>query len=201
MNSVVAISKNNVWAAGEGNFAAALEQWNGKIWSYVPAYTYGSLTVLNSISARDRMTFGQWASTGIPIRLLSPSTGTARPGQTNRRSSLRSQPTQRRYRYLADRCLGGWIRGRDLSESSSTDVNRTLERLGMECCRSPNKDPKGSQILTNQLYAVTARSATDVWAVGNWTVVYGRWYSAKPIPSLERQQVANRTRAAIARIG
>jgi hypothetical protein len=49
--SVVAISSNNVWAAGEGNFPAILEHWNGTSWSFVPAYTYG-LTSLTSIAPR-----------------------------------------------------------------------------------------------------------------------------------------------------
>jgi hypothetical protein len=62
--SVVAISSNNVWAAGEGNFSAILEHWNGTSWSFVRAYTYG-LTILTSIAAtgpNDIMAIGSYYS-------------------------------------------------------------------------------------------------------------------------------------------
>jgi hypothetical protein len=35
--------------------------------------------------------------------------------------------------------------------------------------RSPNMEPKGTYPQANWLFGVTARSSTDVWAVGYWT--------------------------------
>ncbi|HEY3675871.1 MAG TPA: hypothetical protein VGK84_07735, partial [Candidatus Tumulicola sp.] len=169
MLSVVMLAKNNVWAAGYGNFSAVLEHWDGYTWTFIPAYTQGN-TVLNSISAsgpNDIWAVGtnldpalslftehfdghQWtyyfsAGKFYAATFRSVTTISPKDAWAVGYESAQDQPVQT----LAEHWNGGtW-----------------------NLVSSPNRDPKGSPILTNQLNAVAARSAKDVTAVGVWT-----WY-------------------------
>ena len=178
MNSVVAISKNNVWAAGEGNFAAILEQWNGKVWSYIPGYTYGGLTIINSISAsgpNDIWAVGEYWNPN-PVAFSEHWNGSTWTNEPPHADFAVSQLNG-----VADiSSTDAWAVGYETATYQSKARQTLIEHWNgsqWSVVRSPNKDPKGSYPLTNLLYAVTARSANDVWAVGYWT-----WFTGDGTP-------------------
>jgi len=179
MNSVVALSKNNVWAAGEGNFAAVLEHWNGSSWSFVPAYTQG-LTVLKSIAAsgpNDIWAVGEFLDpiVGLFSEHYDGSKWTYFPAFDNFYAAAFNSVT-----VLSPK--DAWAVGYE-EPSQQSQVPQTLiehwDGSKWSLVRSPNRDPKGSYTLNNTLFGMAARSANDIWGVGFWTAP-----NAGPIQSL-----------------
>jgi hypothetical protein len=176
MYSAVALSSDNVWAAGDAEFEAATEHWNGKSWSFVPGYSYG-VTSLRSIAASgpdDIWAVGEaYGSSDSPSVFTEHWNG-----------------SEWSYYPAVDKFFASGFYGvADLSPTdvwavgyenpsaySYRDVPQTLiehwDGYGWNLVPSPNKNPK-AYLLTNWLFGVAGRSASDVWAVGYWTYYPG----------------------------
>jgi hypothetical protein len=170
MLSVVMISKNNVWAAGDGNFSAVLEHWDGHTWSFVPAYNKG-VTVLNSIAAagaNDIWAVGEDLSTGVAMftEHFDGKKWTYFPGAGGFFSATFQGVT-----VLSP--TDAWAVGYESTQNGQPPQTLVQHWNGStwSVVTSPNRDPKGSPILTNTLNSVAARSTKDITAVGLWT-----WY-------------------------
>lgn len=171
MYSVVAISRNNAWAAGVGNFSAVLEHWDGTRWSFVPAYNQG-VTVLQSISAsgpNDIWAVGEFLDpiVGVFAEHFDGSKWTYESPFNDFFASAFSSVT-------VVSPNDAWAVGYE-EPSQQSEVPQTLIEhwtgTHWALVHSPNKDPKGSYNLYNVLSGVAARSPRDIWAVGGWT-----WY-------------------------
>ena len=131
--SITAISRNNIWAAGEGNDAALLEHWDGNAWSFVPGLTMGGLTILTSIAAtgpNDIMAIGNyyspnskvfaehwngsgWSNTAPDTKFFISSFAALTAASSNNMWAVGSERAQQ-------------------ALSGSSNARRTLERLAME---------------------------------------------------------------------
>jgi hypothetical protein len=168
--SIVAISPNNVWAAGEGNFAALLEHWNGKAWSFVPGLTMGGLTILTSIAATgpsDIMAVGSYSSPNLNL-FAEHWNGSSWTDAAPVGSFFQGDFTGVTAVSPNDYWAVGWE-----EPNQPNQVPQTLAEhwngAQWSLVPSPNKEPKHGYLLTNQLMGVVARSSHDVWAVGLWT--------------------------------
>ena len=174
LEAIQAISHNDVWAAGVGNYAAILEHWDGKSWSFVPGLTMGGLTVLNAIAAsgaNDISAIGEYFDPD-PLVFAEHWNGSnwnsVAPYTTFFASAFngiaQASPTD------------AWGVGyEEPSEQQQVPQTMIARWNGSEwtVVPSPNKEPRASYILNNTLYAVAARSDNDAWAVGYWTYYPG----------------------------
>jgi hypothetical protein len=202
MYSAVAISRNNVWAAGNGHFGAVTEHWDGKSWSFVPGYTYG-VTSLRSIAASGPNDI--WAVGVYYGSSVNPSAFTEHwNGSRWIYHPAVDKFFASGFYSVADLSpTDVWAVGYERpSEYSYRDVPQTLiehwDGHGWNLVPSPNKGPK-AYLLTNWLFGVAGRSASDAWAVGYWTYYPGsgtvrslflhwsgkKWRIAPSPPSLE----------------
>jgi hypothetical protein len=172
--SIVAISQNNVWAAGEGNFAALLEHWNGKDWKIVPGLTMGGLTILTSIAAsgpNDIMAVGTFSAPNLNLfaeHWNGSSWSYATPFNNFFQSDFAGVTAVSPNNYWA----AGW---EEPSQTSQVPQTLTEHWSGSKftLVPSPNREPKNGYPLTNQLTSVVARSSNDIWAMGLWTYYPG----------------------------
>lgn len=173
--SIVALSPNNVWAAGEGNYAALLEHWNGKEWSFVPGLTYGGVTVLTSIAAtgpNDIMAVGEFfPSTNLSFfaeHWNGSKWTNATPFSTFFQSAFASVTAVSANNY--------WTVGWE-EPNQTNQVPQTLAEhwngSKFTLVPTPNKEPKSGYLLYNVLAGVVAQSSSDVWSVGTWTYYPG----------------------------
>ncbi len=168
MLSVVAISKNNVWAGGEGNFAAILEHWDGKSWSFIPAYNDG-LTFLNAMSAsgaNDIWAVGEYWGYPDQHSFSEHWNGTTWSFEQAKGTYL-DQLNGVADVSPSDAWAVGYQRT-SIQEQIPQTLIEHWNGASWSIVPSPNKDP-GSGPVTNQLNAVYAISANDIWAVGVWT--------------------------------
>lgn len=174
--SIVALSRNNVWAAGEGNYAALLEHWNGKVWSFVPGVTYGGLTILNSIAAtgpKDIMAVGEFfPSTNLISFFAEHWNGSKWTNATPFSSFFQSDFAS----VTAVSANNYWTVGWE-EPNQTNQVPQTLAEhwngSKFTLVPTPNKDPKSGYLLYNVLAGVVAQSSSDVWSVGTWTYYPG----------------------------
>lgn len=172
--SLVAISPNNVWAAGEGNFAALLEHWNGKEWSFVPGLTMGGLTILTSIAAtgpNDIMAVGNFSSPNLNF-FAEHWNGSKWTDATPFNSFFQSDFAG----VTAVSANNYWTVGWE-QPNQANQVPQTLAEhwngSKFTLVPTPNKEPKSGYLLYNVLAGVVAQSSSDVWSVGSWTYYPG----------------------------
>ncbi len=172
--SIVAIAPNNVWAAGEGNDAAILEHWDGTQWSFVPGLTMGGLTILTSITAtgpNDIMAVGNFFMPNANLFAEHWNGATwsfAAPVNTFYVSDFAGVTAAS----PKDMWAVGYERATETSQVPQT-LTEHWNGSQWSLVRSPNRDPKNSYPLLNELNGVVARSSHDVWAVGLWTWFQG----------------------------
>ena len=176
--SITAISRNNIWAGGEGNDAALLEHWDGNAWSVVPGITMGGLTILTSIAAtgpNDIMAIGNYYSPNSKVfaeHWNGSSWSNTAPDTKFFVSSFAA--------LTAASSNNMWAVGSE-EPSKRSQVPQTLVEhwngSRWSLVPSPNRDPSGSYALTNTLNGVVAASPDDVWAVGLWT-----WFTGDGTP-------------------
>ena len=186
LNGVAAISSNDVWAVGIAYAAGSLtetliEHWNGSHWSIVPSpnpvYGTNMLNSVTAISASD-----VWAVGSARLQDLATQTLMEQWNGTTWKVVPSPNPAQ------AFSTLNGitgvsandvWAVGS--STSAKAGFNGTPERWGStvtlsehwngaqwSVVPSANKEVASSSYnASNSLYAVSAISAADVWAVGN----------------------------------
>jgi hypothetical protein len=173
MYSVVSLAKNNVWAAGVGNFSAVLEHWDGNAWSFVPAYDQG-VTVLNGIAAsgpNDIWAVGEFLDpiVGLFTEHYDGSKWTYYAAVDNFFAASFNSVT-------VISPTNAWAVGYE-EPSQQSEVPQTLiehwDGSQWNLVRSPDRNPKGPYNLNNTLSGVAARSANDIWAVGSWTWLTG----------------------------
>ena len=172
--SIVAISSNNVWAAGVGNFAALLEHWNGSKWSFVPGLTMGGLTILTSIAAtgpNDIMAVGTYSSPNLNFfaeHWNGSSWTDATPFNTFFQSDFASVTAVSANNYWTV----GWEEPNQTNQVPQT-LTEHWNGSKFTLVPSPNKEPKSGYLLYNVLAGVVAQSSSDVWSVGGWTYYPG----------------------------
>jgi hypothetical protein len=170
MLSVVMIAKNNVWAAGDGNYAAVLEHWDGKSWAFIPAYDQG-LTVLNSLAASGPNDI--WA-VGENLDTATFTFTEHYDGRSWTYHAGAGQFNSSQFQSVTDLSpKDAWAVGYETAQTDQPPQTLIEHWNGSawSLVTSPNRDPKGSPILNNILSGVAARSANDITAVGAWT-----WY-------------------------
>ena len=172
LTAVTSITASDVWAVGSaenslGNDQPLAEQWNGTAWAVVatPAVVTGTFSGVAAISSTD-----VWAGGGF---LLSRRGNTAQFEHWNgRKWSVAKSPA------VAGASISGmaavsstdvWAVGRSLT---STGVAQTLiehwNGSNWSVVTSPNASAQN-----NLLAGVTAISANDVWAVGDFQTSSG----------------------------
>jgi hypothetical protein len=172
LNAVTSITAGDVWAVGSaenslGNDQPLAEHWNGTAWAVVatPAVVTGTFSGVAAISGTD-----VWAGGGF---LLSSRGNTAQFEHWNgRKWSVAKSPA------VAGASISGmaavsstnvWAVGRSLT---STGVAQTLiehwNGRNWSVVTSPNASAQN-----NLLAGVTAISANDVWAVGDFQTTTG----------------------------
>lgn len=176
--AVTAISSNNIWAAGDGNFQPLVEHWNGTQWSVVANVTEkGGAAYFNGIAAansNDIMAVGGYSHPNAHI-LAAHWNGTAWTDVTPSKDFFVS----RFFAVTSDASGSYWASGYE-DPNKQTAVPQTLIEHwnGSTFARvpTPNYEPKGS-VFTNWLVGIAAESPTDIWAVGLWT-----WYPGDGTP-------------------
>jgi hypothetical protein len=172
LNAVASTSATDVWAVGSADNAAGnpqplAEHWNGTAWSIVPTPTVvtGTFSGVAAISSTD-----VWAGGGF---LLSRRGNMAQFEHWNgSKWSVAKSPTVAGASILGMAAVSSsnvWAVGRSLT---STSVAQTLiehwNGRKWAVVASPNASTQG-----NLLSGVTAISATDVWAVGDFQTSTG----------------------------
>jgi hypothetical protein len=171
--SGLAFSKNNVWAAGTGGFAALVEHWDGHQWSAVQnasgsgpsGSTY--LSALSASGPNDIWTVGE----------------TDRPDPNvfsehwNGNKLTFVKPVNHFlfslfYAVASVSASDVWAVGYEAASEQHQQLRTLIEHWNgskWSVVPSPNEGPKSPNPLNNVLSAVVALSADDVWAAGYWT--------------------------------
>ena len=174
LQGVVALSTNNVWAVG--NYALSgyhpsqtlIEHWDGASWSVVPSPNAGTsedyLNSVTAISASDIWTVGYSYDGTTYQTLIEHWDGTG--------WSIVPSPNHGVFNSLggveALSASNVWAVGR-YSNSNSGGAGQTLiehwDGASWSVVSSPNNGPYG-----NDLLSVSAISANDIWATGNYAL-------------------------------
>jgi hypothetical protein len=217
LEAIHAISHDDVWAAGEGNYAAVLEHWDGTAWSFVPGLTMGGLTFLNAITASGPNDISAIGESFDPSALVF-----AEHWNGSKWSSVAPYTSffASAFNGIAQISHGdAWGVGYE-EPSQQQQVPQTMiarwNGSSWSIVPSPNKEPTSRYLLNNTLYGVAAQSSNDVWAVGYWTYYPGSgttrslflrwngtsWKVASGPPALESSNnAAFNGLQAIARVG
>jgi hypothetical protein len=169
LNGVAAVAENDVWAVGEAQLPSSASQtltehWNGTAWSIVPSPNPpGSIGVLNAVAAvasNNVWAVGHGFAAGTGQTLIEHWNGASwnvvpspSPGATD--NELRG--------VVAVSATDVWAVG--FQKDSSLRYHTLTEHwngIGWTVVPSLDVDPS-----YNFLYAVTASSGNDVWAVGS----------------------------------
>src|SRR5262245_44362170 len=168
LSAVSAISGNDIWAVGNNSHTLA-EHWNGSSWSIVSTPNAGvGENILNGVSGSASndvwqvgyFAFGTWKQT-----LIEHGNGTdwsivPSPNTNNRLNELKA--------VAAVSASNAWAVGN--AHSGQAPANQTtliLQWNGTNWSIVPSPSPGAAGL--NTLYAVSANSANDVWAVGSYT--------------------------------
>jgi hypothetical protein len=170
--AAAAISSNDIWAAGVGNFQSLTEHWDGKQWTIVPSLTKnGGVVYLDGIAAsssNDLMAVGSYSHPNNHV-FAEHWNGSSWTDASPSKSFYNS----RFFGVTSDGAASYWASG---FEGSHGGPPQTLvERWnGSQFTRvaTPNDEPKGSPF-TNWLTSIAAISPKDIWAVGLWTYYPG----------------------------
>jgi hypothetical protein len=171
LNGVVALSPTNAWTVGKGRNGAALaEHWNGSTWSVVPVptpagATSSQLSGISALSPSDLWAVGSVAAvvgTTVQTRtLVEHWNGTAWSIVTSRNATSSNLLTG----VAAVAANNVWAVGYTVTTDGSNQPDKTLVEHWNGSAWSVVASP--SPASNDTLTGVAARSATDVWAVGN----------------------------------
>jgi hypothetical protein len=166
LRGVSALSATDVWAVGTyfdertGIDETLTVHWDGRRWSRVksPGPSQGS-NVLNAVSARTPTDV--WAVGNTPLRNLTFRWDGTSWSQVHAPSYSWNDSVL--YAVSARSASDAWAVGYEKSNETGFDETLTLRWHGTIWSRvkSPNDDP-----YSNDLFGVSAISATDAWAVG-----------------------------------
>jgi cell division septation protein DedD len=168
LSAVSAINGNDIWAVGNNSHSLA-ERWNGSNWSIVSTPNAGvGENILNGVSGSASndvwqvgyFAFGTWKQTliehwnGIDWSVV-PS-----PNTNNRLNELKG--------VVAISASNAWAVGNASSgQAPANQATLVLHWNGTAWSIIPSPSPGAAGL--NTLYAVSANSANDVWAVGSYT--------------------------------
>ena len=167
LNAVASIAASDVWAVGSagnaaGNAQPLAEHWDGTSWSIIPtpSVVTGNLSAVAAISTTD-----VWAGGGF---LLSSRGNTAQFEHWNGRkwTVAKSPATTATIRGMAATSSSDvWAVG-DIASTSTGAAQTFIEHFdGKRWAVVPSPD---ASTQSNLLDGVTAISATDAWAVGDF---------------------------------
>src|SRR6266702_604354 len=167
LNAVASIAASDVWAVGSagnaaGNAQPLAEHWDGTSWSIIPtpSVVTGNLSAVAAISTTD-----VWAGGGF---LLSSRGNTAQFEHWNGRkwTVAKSPATTATIRGMAATSSSDvWAVG-DIASTSTGAAQTFIEHFdGKRWAVVPSPD---ASMQSNLLDGVTAISATDAWAVGDF---------------------------------
>ncbi len=171
LNGVAVVSYSNVWAVGQyrtgrNNYATLIEHWDGASWSVVPSPDVGTSDDLYSVvavSTSDVWAVGDYynSSTFSDETLIEQWNGTSWSIVTSPNVST----TNDLYSVTAVSANNVWAVGRYIKNSSGFDQTLIEQWNGTRwsVIASPNLSD------FDDLYGVTAVSASDVWTVGYYT--------------------------------
>ena len=169
LNGVAAVSSSDVWAVGSVSTSSppVTEQWNGTAWKTVaPAGKQdGFLTGVTAVSAKDVWAVGEFQKPGVGLQ------------------TLIEQFTGHKWHVVPSPDVGTLDELTGVTAVSATDVwavgfaeanpsegnfpqTLVLHWDGTSWSVVPSADP---DTINSELTAVTAVSATDVWAVGEFS--------------------------------
>ncbi len=161
---VAAIASNDVWAVGKVNTTTPplIEHWNGTSWRLVKAPNQdGFLNAVSAVSTNDVWAVGNFVS-GFEQTLIEHWNGrkwsvVPSPSPDTNFNTLNG--------VIAVSANDVWAVG---FTHSSLGIDQTLVEHWDGTSWSVVPSPNETGTITNQLYAVAAASANDVWAVGEW---------------------------------
>lgn len=159
LKGVSAVSASNVWAVGGDQAGTLTVHWNGKAWSQVksPQLTDGILAGVSMVSASNGWAVGSYLNSSgnfAPLMLHWNGTKWVRVAAPAGTGPL--------YGVHMVSATDGWAAGEGWSASGDA-VPRTLHWNGTKWA---NVAVPTTGIAGGQLYAVSATSASSVWAVG-----------------------------------
>jgi hypothetical protein len=167
VSAVSAISGSDIWAVGNNSHTLA-EHWNGSSWSIISTPNAGVgdnvLTGVSGSSSTDVWEVGYYAFGTWRRTLIEHWNGTQwsivpSPNPNNRLNELNG--------VVAISPSNTWAVGGTYSGNAPDQTTLILHWDGTSWTIVPSPSPgSGGQ---NELYAVAANSANDVWAVGSFT--------------------------------
>jgi len=165
---VAASSATNAWAVGSGNL---IEHWNGTAWTQVPSHnpSPGGFAAVAATSASNAWAVGTYANGSVPDNLIEHWTGT-RWAQVP--SPSPGKDLNRLDGVAATSATNAWAVGYYSQHSdpgTQTNTRTLIEHWnGTAWTQVPSPNPVGGSN-DNFLTAVAATSATNAWAVGDYT--------------------------------
>jgi hypothetical protein len=170
LNAVAAVSGNDVWAVGyyigSTGEQTLIEHWNGSGWSVVSSPNHGmyinSLNEVAAVSSGNVWAVGYYINSSNAYQtLIEHWNGTAWSLSTSANTNMADNEL---YGVAAISSSDVWAVG--YAYSSSHPARTLIERWNGSAWHIVASDNATSS--SNELYAVTAVSASDVWAVGNY---------------------------------
>jgi hypothetical protein len=176
LHAVAAVSSNDVWAVGRAQFSdfsrhSLIERWDGSAWRLVdgPTATGSELFGVAALGASDAWAVGHAGGSGGPKTLAVHWDGTrwtvVPSPNTNASNTLRG--------VAAVAPDDVWAVGSSIKDPfDGFSVSHTLIEHwdGSSWSVVPSPNVGGG---SNVLFAVSARRANDIWAVGHWIDVTG----------------------------
>lgn len=166
---VAAVSDTNVWAAGfenktgfdPGGDFPLIEHWNGTAWSVSLTGTeHGELTAISTDSATDAWAVGNLSSSGTPLAEHWTGSAWTRVSMPTPAGAISTQIEG----VTALSATNAWAVG----TFSDNELNLPLIEHWDGVSWSVTADVPRQVSDSNDLHAITAVSATDIWAVGEF---------------------------------
>lgn len=170
--STSVISANDIWAVGDSTSATGYDQtiaehWDGNTWRIIPTPNFGKfdndLNGVVAISANDVWAVGDWSQTTIPTALVA--TALHWNGSTWTTYSFQPSGNTALLAVTAISSTDVWAVGTaDYAGGGGNGVLTLAEHWnGSSWSQFATPSPS---VFDSELFAVSAWSSTDVWAVG-----------------------------------
>ena len=166
-NGVTATSASDAWAVGGNNGNTLIAHWNGTGWKQVPSPNASGANTLDGVAATSAS--NAWAA-GLYTTSASPGGEPLIERWNGTKWQVAATPTfsgltNILYGVAATSATNAWAVGY-LDNSSSDSQSLILHWDGTTWKQVPSPDPSTQYTV---LYGVTAISATNAWAVGDYS--------------------------------
>jgi hypothetical protein len=160
LHSVAAISSNDVWAVGNN-----ILHWNGSAWSARPGAVAGTLYGVAAVSATDVWAVGTYSNGSAVATLIERWDGT----QWNLVPSPNGEGFASQLEGITIVAANdAWAVGYNSTDNGLTTLIERWDGIQWNLVPSPN-------LGSSNLNAIMARTATDIWSVGNAEVTGGTY--------------------------